>query len=53
MMLKNTLRAYGNMSAAEKQINKDDLVAYKNYESTNYAMIPGINNQKNVNLSRY
>lgn len=53
MMLKNNLRAYGNMSAAEKQINKDDLVAYKNYESTNYAMIPGINNQKHINNNRY
>jgi hypothetical protein len=52
MMLKKTLKAYGNMSAAEKQINKDDLLAYKNYDSTNYAMIPGLNNQTNVNLNR-
>jgi len=24
--------AYGNMSAAEKQINRQDLIAYKNYD---------------------
>ena len=34
--------AYGNMSAAEKAMNKDDLIAYKQYDSKNYAMIPGI-----------
>jgi hypothetical protein len=27
-------------------------LAYKNYDSTNYAMIPGLNNQTNVNLNR-
>lgn len=34
--------AYGNMSAAEKHINKQDLSAYKNYDNTNFAMLPGI-----------
>ena len=34
--------AYGNMSQAEKQMNKGDLKAYKNYESVNYNMVPGI-----------
>lgn len=34
--------AYGNMSAAEKALNKDDLDAYKNYDAKNYAMIPGV-----------
>jgi len=37
------------MSATEKQINKNDLQAYKNYDTTNYAMIPGINGQANLN----
>lgn len=36
--------AYGNMSQAEKQINKNDLRAYKDYDNTNYNMVPGINN---------
>ena len=34
--------AYGNMSATEKQINKQDLISYKNFDQTNHAMIPGL-----------
>ena len=33
--------AYGNMSAAEKRLNKRDLMAYKTYDTTNHAMVPG------------
>lgn len=40
------MRAYGNMSAAEKALNKDDLFAYKEYDGRNYAMIPGIQQTK-------
>jgi len=29
------------MSAAEKQLNKNDLKAYKNYDYTDHAMVPG------------
>ena len=36
------MMAYGNMSAAEKHINKQDLRAYKNYDNTNFSMLPGI-----------
>jgi len=36
------MMAYGNMSAAEKHINKQDLIAYKNFDQTNHAMIPGL-----------
>ena len=36
------MMAYGNMSAAEKHINKQDLISYKNYDNTNHAMIPGL-----------
>lgn len=32
----------GNMSAVEKAMNKDDLEAYKHYNSVNYAMQPGV-----------
>lgn len=41
---KQSMKGYGNMSAQEKQQNRDDLHAYKNYDSANYAMIPGIHN---------
>ena len=40
--------AYGNMSQAEKHINKQDLKAYKNYDNTNYAMLPGIKQQSEL-----
>lgn len=45
-------RAYGNMSAAEKALNRDDLYAYKEFDGKNYAMIPGIQNQKQINMRR-
>lgn len=35
--------AYGNMTEAEKKLNKNDLVSYKNKEHVNYGLIPGIN----------
>ena len=37
---------YGNMTKEEKQLNKDDLLAYQNFDNKQYALIPGINNQK-------
>ena len=40
--MRDQMKAYGNMSAAEKAINRDDLHAYKEYDGRNYAMIPGI-----------
>jgi len=46
------MRAYGNMSHAEKQINKKDLRAYKEYDGNNYAMIPGVQNVNIHNLNR-
>jgi len=33
MTIRNQLRANGNMTNVEKQMNKDDLVAYKNYDN--------------------
>jgi hypothetical protein len=46
------MKAYGNMSAAEKAINRDDLHAYKEYDGKNYAMIPGIQASKQINMNR-
>ena len=42
--IKQGMRAYGNMSAVEKQLNKADLNAYKKYDPSNNALIPGIQN---------
>ena len=39
------LKAYGNMTNVEKELNKDDLVAWKKYDNTQYSMIPGVSNQ--------
>ena len=40
------MRGYGNMTGVEKEMNKDDLHAYKKYDNNQYAMIPGISHQK-------
>jgi hypothetical protein len=40
--MKQQMQGYGNMSAAEKALNKDDLFAFKQLDNKNYAMIPGI-----------
>ena len=39
---------YGNMSSVEKQLNKDNLQAYKNYDTQKYSLVPGINHQKHT-----
>ena len=39
-------RLYGNMTGVEKRINKDDLLAWKNYDHNTYALIPGLNSSK-------
>ena len=41
------MQGYGNMTNIEKKMNREDLIAYKNYDNTQYALIPGVNNQKN------
>ena len=32
---------YGNMTSVEKRMNKNDLLAFKNYEKQQYALVPG------------
>ena len=39
-------RQGGNMTQAEKSLNRHDLIAYKNKDETNYAMLPGISPTK-------
>ena len=41
------MRGVGNMTNVEKQMNRDDLIAYKNYDNKQYAMVPGISKEKN------
>jgi hypothetical protein len=40
------------MSAVEKAMNKDDLTAYKHYDSQNYAMQPGVQSSNIQNEHR-
>ena len=44
MNLKRKFEMYGNMSGVEKNLNRNQLVAYKNFDHHNYSMIPGQNN---------
>jgi len=39
---------YGNMSSVEKNINKVDLNAFKNYDSRQYSLVPGIQHSKHA-----
>lgn len=34
------------MTDVEKKLNREDLLAYKYYDNTQYALIPGVNNQR-------
>lgn len=40
------MRGIGNMTSVEKQMNKDDLIAYKNFDNKQYSMIPGVSKEK-------
>lgn len=40
---KDYMKMYGNMTGIEKQMNKNDLAAFKNYDNKTYALIPGLN----------
>lgn len=48
--IKSEYRGYGNMSNVEKSLNRNDLLAWKNFDYTTYAMIPGFNSNT-LNLS--
>ena len=37
------MKMYGNMTGIEKQLNKNDLLAFKHYDNKTYALIPGLN----------
>jgi hypothetical protein len=50
--MKEEMKGYGNMSAAEKALNRDDLHAYKSGDAKNYVMIPGIQQNNIMNTNR-
>ena len=45
--LQQNMRMNGNMTSEEKKLNKDDMVAYKNYDNKQYSLIPGVSKNKN------
>lgn len=45
MNVKKQAALYGNMTGVEKQMNKDEMLAYKNYETKTMAFIPGLNSK--------
>lgn len=46
MKAREVMKAYGNMTEVEKQMNREDLNAWKVYDNNQYSLIPGINHQK-------
>lgn len=46
--LRSQMRMHGNMTGVEKQLNKDDLLAWKNFDNNQYSLIPGVSNQKKI-----
>ena len=48
MEVKDGFKMYGNMSSVEKALNKNDLRAYKNFDSRQFSLVPGIQHSKHV-----
>ena len=48
MAIRNQMRAHGNMTGVEKQMNRDDLSAWKNYDNNQYSLIPGVSSIKRI-----
>jgi len=40
------MNMYGNMTSVEKAMNRADLQAYKNYDTNQYALVPGVHHNK-------
>lgn len=39
---------YGNMTKVEKQINREELDAYKVFDNKQYALVPGLSHAKHL-----
>ena len=48
MVIRGQMRAHGNMTGVEKQMNRDDLSAWKNYDNNQYSLIPGVSSNKKI-----
>lgn len=48
MYNKKTMNSIGNMTNVEKELNKQDLLAYKKFDNNQYALIPGHTHVKGV-----
>ena len=48
MQYNREMQGYGNMTDVEKKMNREDLYAYKNYDTNQYSMIPGISTVKKI-----
>jgi hypothetical protein len=40
--LNNQFKMYGNMTSIEKSLNRNELLAYQNYDNMPYSLVPGI-----------
>jgi len=48
--INNQFKMYGNMTSVEKAMNRHDLQAYKNYDTREYSLVPGVSHNKNSSL---
>lgn len=48
MAIRSQMKAHGNMTGVEKQMNRDDLSAWKNYDNNQYSLIPGVSSNKRI-----
>lgn len=46
--VRNHYKMYGNMSSHEKALNKNDLNAYKNFDSRQFSLVPGLQHSKHL-----
>jgi hypothetical protein len=45
---RESMRVAGKMSRVERQLNKDDLLAYKFYDGNQYALVPGVSSHSKL-----
>lgn len=46
--VKQNFKMYGNMSSIEKALNKNDLIAFKNFDQRQFSLVPGIQHSKHI-----
>ena len=48
MAIKDHFKMYGNMTSVEKAMNKQDLTSYKNYDTRQHSLVPGLQHHKHI-----